>query len=160
FRYANPFRYDTERVVFGKLEELRGTKRKKDALDLAVASLEDHASDLHRRNEAISEKAAARRDRQLSILLGGTGVFGAGQMIYWIGETAKGGDGKPAKAVALDFFGLPSVKLGGAAIMDVTVAVMGYAVICFVPFFFYIVGSVILNWARETRWRRKVGDHL
>lgn len=45
-RYANPFCYDTERDVFTKLEELRGTTREKDALAMAIACLEDHASDL------------------------------------------------------------------------------------------------------------------
>ncbi|MBY8823424.1 hypothetical protein [Sphingomonas colocasiae] len=160
FRYANPFRYDTERAVFGKLEELRGIKRKKDALDLAVASLEDHASDLQRRNEASNEKAAARRDRQLSILLGGTGVFGAGQMMYWIGETAKGGPDKKAEPVTLDFLGFPDIALGGDAIMVTTVALMFYALIVFVPFFFFIVSSVILNWARETNWGRRAEGYV
>ncbi|HMP46932.1 MAG TPA: hypothetical protein PKD99_17680, partial [Sphingopyxis sp.] len=86
FRYANPFRYDTERDVFAKLEELRGITRKKEALALAIASLEDHASDLQRRHEQQTDRAAARRETQLSILLGGTGIFGAGQMMYWIGD--------------------------------------------------------------------------
>ena len=48
FRHANPFRYDTERDVFKKLEELRGVSRKNKALSLAIQSLEDHASDLAR----------------------------------------------------------------------------------------------------------------
>lgn len=156
FRYANPFRYDTERVVFGKLEELRGTKRKKEALSLAIASLEDHASDLQRRHLADVDKMSAGRDRQLSILLGGTGVFGAGQMIYWIGETAAGDPPtKAARPVALDFLGFPDVMLDGQAIMGTVVALMFYALIIFVPFFFYIFGSWVLGAARTTRSGRK-----
>lgn len=157
FRYANPFRYDTERDVFARLEELRGTQRKKDALALAVASLEDHASDLQRRHQADADKAAARRDTQLNILLGGTGVFGAGQMLYWIGETAAGDPNadppKPAEPVHLDFIGLPDVTLGGQAIMDATEAVMFYALIFFVPFFFYVFGTAVWGWLRTRPWR-------
>ncbi|HUD30952.1 MAG TPA: hypothetical protein VMQ93_18955 [Novosphingobium sp.] len=163
FRYSNPFRYDTERVVFTRLEGLRGTQRKKEALALAVASLEDHASDLQRRHQDEAAKAGARRDTQLNILLGGTGVFGAGQMIYWIGETAAGDPDaqppKPPEPVHLDFVGLPDVVLQGQAIMDWTEALMFYALIFFVPFFFYVFGSAIWGWLRDKplgRWIRKV----
>ncbi|UNU41742.1 hypothetical protein EAO27_02695 [Sphingopyxis sp. YF1] len=164
FRYANPFRYDTERVVFGKLEGLRGTTRKKEALALAIASLEDHASDLQRRHQAEVDKQAARRDRQLSILLGGTGVFGAGQMIYWIGETAAGDpDAKPAKPaepVVLDFLGMPDTKLEGQTIMDTTEALMFYALIVFVPLFFYVFGSWVWASMRTTRMGRRIEARL
>ncbi|HZG32500.1 MAG TPA: hypothetical protein VEZ59_04450, partial [Sphingopyxis sp.] len=164
FRYANPFRYDTERVVFGKLEGLRGTTRKKEALALAIASLEDHASDLQRRHQAEVDKQAARRDRQLSILLGGTGVFGAGQMIYWIGETAAGDpDAKPAKPaepVVLDFLGMPGTKLEGQTIMDTTEALMFYALIVFVPLFFYVFGSWVWASMRTTRMGRRIEARL
>lgn len=164
FRYTNPFRYDTERDVFTRLEELRGTQRKKEALALAVASLEDHASDLQRRHEALADKAAARRDTQLNILLGGTGVFGAGQMIYWIGETAAGNPDAnppvPAAPVHLDFLGLPDVALGGQAIMDWTEALMFYALIFFVPFFFYVLGSAIWGWIRTRRLGRLIRERL
>ncbi|WGM32251.1 hypothetical protein KKHFBJBL_02502 [Brevundimonas sp. NIBR11] len=89
-RQANPFRYDTERVVFGKLEELRGVSRKNEALVLAIASLEDHARDLARRQQRRLDAAEATRGQELSVLLGMTGVFGAGQMFYWIGEKTLG----------------------------------------------------------------------
>ena len=172
FRYANPFRYDTERDVFAKLEELRGTKRKKDALALAVASLEDHARDLQRRHEGDADKAAARRDTQLNILLGGTGIFGAGQMIYWIGDDARkaeaekqaaankaGTAGKKPDAgksesdgtVTLGFLGMSSQPLDGQKVVDVTTAVMFYALIFFIPFFFYVFGTAIWGWLR-TKW--------
>lgn len=92
-RYTNPFRYDTERDVFEKLEQLRGISRKQQALTLAIASLEDHASDLQRRRHQIAAQAqkrmdddAARRGMWLNFLLGMTGIFGAGQMFYWVGE--------------------------------------------------------------------------
>lgn len=160
FRYSNPFRYDTERDVFTRLEELRGTQRKKEALALAVASLEDHASDLQRRHQADADKAAARRDMQLNILLGGTGVFGAGQMIYWIGETAAGDPDAnpsiPAEPVRLDFLGLPDVTLSGQAIMDWTEALMFYALIFFVPFFFYVFGNAIWSWVQNRRLGQQI----
>lgn len=158
FRYANPFRYDTERDVFAKLEELRGTQRKKEALTLAVGSLEDHASDLQRQHQGDADKEAAKRDTQLNILLGGTGIFGAGQMIYWIGESAAGDPNadppNPAEPVELSFLGLPDVTLDGQGIMDVTEAVMFYALIFFVPFFFYVFGTAVWAWLRTRPLRR------
>lgn len=52
-RYVNVFRYDTERDVFAELDQLRGVNRKDAALEMAIASLEDHAADLdsHRSEE-------------------------------------------------------------------------------------------------------------
>lgn len=153
FRYANPFRYDTERDVFTKLEELRGTKRKKDALALAVASLEDHASDLQRRHQADTDRAAARRETQFNILLGGTGVFGAGQMIYWIGDTAVGGTSATAdsKPVTLDYLGLPGVELTGPQIMHATETVMAYALILFIFALLYVASDILWTRLRGTR---------
>lgn len=150
FRYINPFRYDTERDVFAKLEELRGVKRKKDALSLALSSLEDHASDLQRRHEQRVDRAAARRGTWLNILLGGTGIFGAGQMMYWIGETAAGDPAanppKPAEPVRLAFLGLSDVTLTGQTIMSVTQAVMFYALIFFVPFLIFVLTVTVWGW--------------
>jgi hypothetical protein len=83
YAYGNPFRYDTERDVFDELQKLRGVMRKQDAIQKAVASLEDHAADLHRNSEN-------RRSLRLNILLGSLGLYGAGQMFYWIGEKAQG----------------------------------------------------------------------
>lgn len=104
YRYSNPFRYDTERDVFEKLEQLRGISRKKEALTLAIASLEDHTSDLQRRRRQNADKAqkrmdddAARRGMWLNFLLGMTGIFGAGQMFYWVGEKVSEGK-RPAPA--------------------------------------------------------------
>lgn len=83
YAYGNPFRYDTERDVFDGLQKLRGVMRKQDAIQKAVASLEDHTADLHRSSEN-------RRNLRLNILLGSLGLYGAGQMFYWIGEKAQG----------------------------------------------------------------------
>jgi hypothetical protein len=162
FRYANPFRYDTERDVFAKLEELRGTQRKKEALALAVASLEDHASDLQRRHQADADRAAARRETQLNILLGGTGVFGAGQMIYWIGDTAVGGTsaGADAKPVTLDYLGLPGVHLTGPQIMHATETIMAYALILFVIALVYIAADIGWTWLRGTRIGGRIAARL
>lgn len=108
FRYINPFRYDTERDVFAQLEELRGTSRKQAALALAIRSLEDHASDLKRRSQRANDAEVARRDARLNILLGGTGVFGPGQMIYWIGEKASGEEaGKAPRATLFGWLDRP-----------------------------------------------------
>lgn len=149
FRYSNPFRYDTERVVFSGLENLRGTQRKTDAIVLAVDSLEDHASDLQRRHQAEVDKAAAWRDFKLTILLGSLGVFGALQVIYGIGETAAGADAQPgklAKPVILDFLG---VTLPGQVIMDWTEGAMFAVLVFFIFGIFWFVVSAM--------WRRGPG---
>lgn len=155
YRYENPFRYDTERTVFSALEELRGTKRKKEALALAVATLEDHASDLQRRQQAAAAEASASRDKMISYLLGSTGVFGAGQMVYWIGETAAGnpeGEPKqPPEPIKLGFLGFPDQQIEGQVIMDATTALMFYALIGFAS-----VGIVALcRWI----WAKALGKN-
>lgn len=156
FRYANPFRYDTERDVFAKLEELRGVNRKKEALSLAIQSLEDHASDLQRRSQNIADKRSANRDMALNILLGGTGVFGAGQMIYWIGEKAAGGkDPEPAKPVAVLGYVRESDVRFGEQIMWWTESFMSVAVVLFLGailgLLFVAVNSRYPNWLRAGR---------
>lgn len=167
FRYANPFRYETERDVFKTLEELRGISRKKEALALAIKSLEDHASDLSRRQQvkleeqrrteeqarkdredeaARRQKAvdedAARRGLWLNILLGMTGFFGAGQMFYWIGEKAAGPDagGPPhPRAVATLFGNLTPSAAVGDIILAGTEIVMTLALLLFLAMLGYIL---------------------
>lgn len=138
FRYANPFRYDTERDVFTKLEELRGTSRKQQALGLAIRSLEDHASDLKRRNQRAADDATARRDARLNILLGGTGVFGAGQMFYWVGEKAS--EGRQVMAL---YERLPGTKAVGDAILSTTEVAMDIALMVFLPLLVWIIVDTI-----------------
>ena len=78
-RYANPFRYDTERDVFTELEQLRGTSRLKVAYEAALAALDEQANDIMRiRNEGEAE-AISQRERRISYLfsfLGFTGLAG------------------------------------------------------------------------------------
>lgn len=143
YRYANPFRYDTEREVFAKLEELRGTSRKQEALARAIESLEDHAGDLERR-------AQLSRDLRLNILLGGTGLFGAGQMFYWIAEKANGAD-DPARAVRLLGYALPRGRVTGDVIYGITETVMGVVLILFVVAALVILHSAWREWRADTR---------
>ncbi|MGV3578100.1 hypothetical protein [Brevundimonas sp.] len=88
FRHDNPFRYDTERSVFAKLEQLRGINRKEGALSSAIESLDEYASDLQTQHQQRTDRREGARALMLSLLLSFTGVFGAGQMFYWIGEKA------------------------------------------------------------------------
>lgn len=78
-RYANPFRYDTERDVFDEMEQLRGTSRLKIAYEAALNALDEQANDIMRiRNEGEAD-AVARRERRISYLfsfLGFTGLAG------------------------------------------------------------------------------------
>ncbi|NBB64901.1 hypothetical protein GVN18_37225, partial [Pseudomonas sp. ODNR1LW] len=175
FRHANPFRYDTERDVFEKLEELRGVSRKNEALSLAVESLEDHASDLSRRQqrkldqaqkaadraqktaeEAAAraqkkiEEAAARRGQLLNILLGMTGFFGAGQMFYWIGEKTAGKDGpEPELPTAL---ATPIGPFGpDPAIGHFIMAATEVSMILALAVFLALLAKVVVDWSRSRR---------
>jgi hypothetical protein len=98
YRHDNPFRYDTERDVFAKLEQLRGINRKEGALSSAIDSLDEYAGDIQSRNQQAAGSRENARALMLSLLLGFTGVFGAGQMFYWIGE--KSVDAADAEAAA------------------------------------------------------------
>jgi hypothetical protein len=161
FRHANPFRYDTERDVFKKLEELRGVSRKNKALSLAIQSLEDHASDLARRQQKKADMAqkaaddeAAERGQLLNLLLGMTGVFGAGQMFYWIGEKTAGGEDRQV-GKARELFGLlPKRVETGDWILSATEVLMTLALALFIA-----QGvRVFLAHGRRRKAGRKAGD--
>ncbi len=128
YRYENPFRYDTERDVFAKLEELRGISRKKEALSLAIDNLEDHASDLQLRHQKKVDQGTGRRELLLNLLLGGTGIFGAGQMFYSIGERAAEAKAVEPVQMAVRMLGSPS----GTRIMVWTEVAMVVALLAFV----------------------------
>lgn len=157
FRYVNPFRYDTERDVFSKLEELRGITRKKEALALAIESLEDHASDLQRRHQRKIDADATRREAILASLLGATGIFGAGQMIYWIGESAAadpyGFHQRPATPIDFNLLGLFPMQLDGERIMSLTESAMLYSLIIFIPAVAWLAGSTVWGWVKNLRQR-------
>lgn len=154
FRYINPFRYDTERDVFATLEELRGTSRKQAALALAIRSLEDHASDLKRRSQQAAVEATANRDARLNILLGGTGVFGAGQMIYWIGEKAQG---ERTAARSLMFGWIKPREDIGATILSITEVAMVAALCIFFPLLFLIIFDTIRQVLRDGVTKPRLG---
>jgi hypothetical protein len=159
FRHANPFRYDTERDVFEKLEQLRGISRKTEALGLAVASLEDHARDLQRqqqnsadRQQKRRDEAAAQRGQVLNIALGMTGIFGAGQMFYWIGEKTAGttgAEGEAPTALATPLGQLPASPAVGNVILAATEVMMISALVAF---------AVLLGMVARNIWSRKEGS--
>lgn len=158
FRYSNPFRYDTERDVFAKLQDLRGTNRKQAALTTAIASLEDHASDLRRRHQQVADQESARRDLRINLLLGGMGVFGAGQMIYWIGEKAAGdiptaaSNGATGQPTAESSNAKPILFMKqkdpdtGMAIMGGVEIAMAVALALFVPLVFWVLVDAFRGW--------------
>ncbi len=88
-RYVNPFRYDTERDVFDKLENLRGTSRLEIAHKEALAALEEHTKDLdrlraedERTGERLADNRDQDRDRRLAALFGLIGLSGLGQLLF------------------------------------------------------------------------------
>lgn len=149
FRHVNPFRYDTERDVFAKLEALRGTDRKQAAMALAIESLEDHASDLQRRHQAAADRMAASRNTRLDILLGSMGIFGAGQMIYWIGEKAAAWpDNVPKPILFMTGPPIPGRVVTGSnrlgeAIMGGVEVVMALAAFLFMLFLLYVIVTTL-----------------
>jgi len=150
FRHDNPFRYDTERAVFKKLEELRGISRKKDALTLAIDSLEDHAADLQRIHQRKIDAGTAQRGALLNILLGGTGLFGAGQMFYWIGEKAageRGDNGKMEKMreVQIPVWDPPQDTTTGETILSWTEIAMTTVLVGFVALLALYAGFALVQ---------------
>ena len=86
FRYINVFRYDTERDVFAELEQLRGVDRKKTALDLALASLEDHTDDLEDQRREQDRDKQARQERRLAAILFVLALLGFGDFLFKVAD--------------------------------------------------------------------------
>jgi hypothetical protein len=77
YKYANVFRYDTERDLFEAVEARRGTHRKEQYLDSIVSNLEAQTRDLEGR-------LRAKVDRQFSLLLAAVGIFSVLQVLYQV----------------------------------------------------------------------------
>lgn len=81
-RYANPFRYDTERDVFDELERLRGTSRLEIAYKEALHALEEQTKDLERLQARAAANAESKRNLALTLLFGMVGLSGLGQLAF------------------------------------------------------------------------------
>jgi hypothetical protein len=77
YKYANVFRYDTERDLFEAVEARRGTHRKDEYLNSIVTNLEAQTRDLEGR-------LRSKVDRQFSLLLAAVGVFSVLQVLYQV----------------------------------------------------------------------------
>jgi len=82
FRYINPFRYDTERDVYEKLELLRGTSRKQQSLKDALTNLEDHTYDLARQIRHIEDEREKKYEKKVAVGFSIVGLSSLIQMIY------------------------------------------------------------------------------
>ncbi len=76
-KYANVFRYDTERDLFEAVEARRGTRRKDEYLNAIVTNLEAQTRDLEGR-------LRSKVDRQFSLLLAAVSVFSVLQVLYQV----------------------------------------------------------------------------
>jgi hypothetical protein len=85
-RYANPFRYDTERDVFAALERLRGTSRLTAALDKAFAALDESTRDLERVRGAAEAGEKERHDRFMTMVFGSVGLAGLAQVVLQVDQ--------------------------------------------------------------------------
>ncbi|MBX3479495.1 MAG: hypothetical protein KF842_03780 [Caulobacter sp.] len=111
-RHVNVFRYDTERDVFEELERLRGTERKQQALSLALASLEDHATDLDARQQAKESRRSAARERNLNLIFAVVGLLAASQFLSDLSgylKTIKDSPPPLLKAPWLDWLATPGL---------------------------------------------------
>ena len=108
-RYANPFRYDTERDVFDELERLRGTSRLKLAYEAALASLEEQARDLERLRQAEDDAQTQAQERKISALLGALGIFGVIQVVFQVDQFVRTNDFALWQRIALSvaYCGVP-----------------------------------------------------
>lgn len=109
FRYLNPFRYDTERDVFEKLENLRGTSRKQLALQAALDSLEDHAKDLGFQVREIHKTKEEEYQRKVSITFSIIGLSSLVQMIYGVIGTKISSYGDHKEVVLFPFHTIDSL---------------------------------------------------
>jgi hypothetical protein len=76
YKYANVFRYDTERDLFNAVEARRGHARRT-SLNAIVTNLEAQTRDLEGR-------LRAKVDRQFSLLLAAVGIFSVLQVLYQV----------------------------------------------------------------------------
>jgi hypothetical protein len=109
-RYANPFRYDTERDVFDELERLRGTSRLKLAYEAALASLEEQIRDLDRERKAAEDAHVQKQDRKVAALLGTLGIFGVIQVVFQVDQFARAAEPAEPRTkllLAIAYCGIP-----------------------------------------------------
>ena len=101
-----------------------------------------------------ADDEAAERGQLLNLLLGMTGVFGAGQMFYWIGEKTAGGEDRQV-GKARELFGLlPKRVETGDWILSATEVLMTLALALFIA-----QGvRVFLAHGRRRKAGRKAGD--
>jgi hypothetical protein len=105
-KYANVFRYDTERDLFEAVEARRGTRRKDEYLNSIVTNLEAQTRDLEGR-------LRSKVDRQFSLLLAAVGVFSVLQVLYQVLDiSTRGNEDVSSRPIAmLDFHNLVTTHL-------------------------------------------------
>lgn len=81
-RYANPFRYDTEREVFDSMEQLRGTSRLRIAHDAALEALDESTRDVQRILQEAGDHRERKRARRLSDMLSFLGFTGLAGLAF------------------------------------------------------------------------------
>ena len=128
-RYLNIFRYDTEAAVFEKLAELRGTDWRGEAMDKALATLEEYASDLDRRQAKALDDEQRERDGRLGALIGLVGVISGVGTLFSLVEYLEGhphlslpGKKEPLGAYLLGNLAWPLALFGLAMLLFLLVA--------------------------------------
>ncbi|TKD49899.1 hypothetical protein [Sphingomonas baiyangensis] len=118
--HVNMFRYDTERDVFAELELLRGTRRKHAALERALLSLEDLATDLEARKRRVEGDAEDMRKRNLEAVVFVLALLGAVQFLFGLADYA----GAHPDLAGWKGIGHPVSQLLGAVAIVASIAVI------------------------------------
>jgi hypothetical protein len=101
-RYLNVFRYDTERDVFAKLEQLRGVDRRNAAVMEAIGSLEDKSSDLEGRRNSAQQTLEEKRGKTLNYVGIAIGWVSAVGLLFSASEYIKNNPLGYAERLGLD----------------------------------------------------------
>ncbi|MES2627227.1 MAG: hypothetical protein V4628_18215 [Pseudomonadota bacterium] len=135
-RYLNVFRYDTERDVFEKLEQLRGIDRRNAALLEAIQSLEDKSSDLESRRNAAQQALEEKRNKTLTYVGIAIGWVSAVGVLFNASQYSKDNPLGYVEDLGLDrtevaaFLGMTAWTLGLAGFLGLA-GVLVYEVIRF-----------------------------
>lgn len=89
-RYLNIFRYDTEALVFARLADLRGTEWRGVAIDKALATLEEYAEDVARRQKDEDRAAREHHERRVKGLIGTLGIVSGGSFLFNVAGFLRG----------------------------------------------------------------------
>jgi len=114
-RYANPFRYDTERDVFEAMEQLRGTSRLREAYRAALDALDEQTRDIQRMRKEADAAHGTAREKRLSYIFSFLGFTGITSLILSTDDFMRKSKTAPVDsanfALAVSYWFIPAVAI-------------------------------------------------